>query len=68
MPNSRKAVARRAALRYVDENGCLKAPVPEDDHGKRGTYDNHKCRCIPCSIANTEHSTEHRDRVAGITP
>jgi hypothetical protein len=36
-------------------NGVLVAPLPSECHGKDGTYNNHGCRCAPCSEAHNAY-------------
>lgn len=54
-----KNTARNTTLRNqrtaqrVLIHGRLVAPLPPEKHGKYSTYVNWKCRCIPCTDANT---------------
>lgn len=33
-------------------------------HGRKATYDRHKCRCVECTTANTEYQRARRKRLA----
>jgi hypothetical protein len=50
---------RRYAAARVLIDGRLVA-VEAGEHGKRTTYDNHLCRCLPCCLAATERQRELR--------
>lgn len=69
MPNSAEKNRQRRELReWVADpghprGGYLKAPVPEENHGKFGTYSNWGCDCPPCNEANNEHSRHGRHRL-----
>ena len=49
----RKAVARNAAL--------LPVRFARLTHGTTSTYTNHKCRCLPCTIAWRDECAERRE-------
>jgi len=51
----RSSRAARLARRVLDRaTGRLIAPVPANKHGRPGTYNDHGCRCQPCTRAATE--------------
>lgn len=59
---------RRAKIRQQRRNqrtlidGRLVAPLPTEFHGKTGTYNNHACRCQPCTDANRQRQRDARER------
>lgn len=58
---------RAAAARFVDTDGRLRAPVPDEQHGKLHTYTNRACRCVRCTKARSDyHYAQHPKKV--LTP
>ncbi|MGE3795955.1 MAG: hypothetical protein AB7I38_18795 [Dehalococcoidia bacterium] len=55
--NQRRNYAKRTfvAGRWI-------APLPDEKHGKVGTYTRHGCRCISCTRAYREHQAAYRAR------
>jgi len=53
--------ARRLADRTLNEDGRLVA-ADSIEHGTRGGYVNHGCRCVPCTKANAAASNRGRMR------
>lgn len=51
--------AERYAMRVEVDGRLVAAHLPEDYHGRQGTYSNHGCRCAPCT---TEHARAEKDR------
>lgn len=35
-------------------------PVTAVDHGTRGAYNHHRCRCVDCTAANTDYIRRYR--------
>jgi len=52
----------REERRFLDADGCLRAPVAPEMHGKKGTYNHHVCRCLKCCAANTAHQADYAKR------
>lgn len=69
MPNSAEKNRQRRELReWVPDSsrpngGYWKAPLPDDRHGRFGTYSNWGCECDPCNDANNRHSRTNRHRL-----
>lgn len=56
---------RRAATRAVVRR--MGRPKHQLVHGKTTTYNNHKCRCMPCTQAVADDAAKRR-RAAGVAP
>ena len=52
---------------HVTCRQCLRS-LTEPWHGTLGGYSNHKCRCVPCTTANTVYQQDWRDRHWGMEP
>lgn len=57
---SARARAARSERRELVEGRWVATYLPPEKHRSHSTYVNHRCRCVPCTDANTEYGRTTR--------